>query len=283
MRASSVAIGAIVDVPTTGLEPEHAPRLNARIIPKTGTSKISALTLADTVSITQRIVNYVGCEVVYGVRLDFADLRSVENSVLKYAKLHVSPFEEGSFVIPSTLTEEAVEISVDGDVRRFYTSELLARFADVMSGVYDDQAFPTSIGLIQAIEDLGKILRREASEIEYGAIGYAGALSNTPKRISVDRNYVDQVAKHRRYRQNPHEKPEDLQGFLTAVDISEETYKLRMLPGRQTVTGSFVAFIKDKMIDFLGCPVRISAIVEYTNDRPVFAKALEIDLIEDAE
>jgi hypothetical protein len=280
MRIDSGRTESLADDPTIGLEPQHGPRLNARIVPKSDANSISALTLADTVSITQRIVNYVGCEVVYGVRLDFADLRSIDGAVFNFAKLHVCPFEEGSFVIPSTLTERAVEIAVDGDIRKFYTQDLLARFAEVMSGVNSNPAFPASIGLIQAIEELGKVLRREAHEIEYGAVGYTGALTNAPKKISVNSAYIEKVSNHRRFRQNPHEKPVDLEGILTAVDLSEEKFKLRVLPGRQTLTGSFVPFIKDKMIDFLGSHVRISAIVEYTNDRPVFAKAIDIDLNE---
>src|SRR5688572_27148724 len=96
---------ALDDPPFTGAVPELAPRLPIRLLPRENGHVITALTLGQVATATQRILNYASYEVIHGPSPEFADLRSAESEVIALAQLEVEPFEEGSFVIPARLSE----------------------------------------------------------------------------------------------------------------------------------------------------------------------------------
>jgi hypothetical protein len=276
LKSKSAARDFLADTPALGVIHASAPKLPTRIVPRDGGNTISVLTLIDTVAATQRILNFASYEAIYGVHLDFSDLRSLESHVLELAKMHVEPFEDGSFVIPASLGQDGFGVTVEGTKKELYPADVLSRFVDMMDGVArDGPRFQACIGAIQAIEELGKVLRREAATIEYYPIGFGG-YCQSPKRIHVDQAYVDLVSAARKSRQDPRIKPDHLEGTLTAVDLIRGTFKVKT-EERQTISGTYTPFMEDRMISSLGRPVRLFGDAEYRHFRIRSLRAVDIE------
>jgi hypothetical protein len=280
MKRKAGKLSSLEDMPDIVAQQELAPRLPTRIVPATGGNSVSAATLQDSLHYTQKIVNYSAFEAVFGPRLDFADLRSVDAKVLKLGKLYVEPFEEGSFVIPAQLSEETIDVSVDGRDRSVSARDVLARFVEVMEGVASGVNFAVSMGMVQAIEELGKITRKEASRIEYFPVGFAGHASK-PRRVVVNKDYLDTVIRYRIGRQSPMVVNDTLEGTLTAIDLVEGKFKLRMAD-RTSVPGTYMPLMKDAMIQSLDRRVRITGVVEYKKRHtPTHIRALAVEALDE--
>lgn len=271
-KAGSARDNPLSETPTTGFEPHRAPRIPTRILPTHGGSYLSASTLKDTIDCTQRILRYVSYEVVHGVQPEFGDLRSAEESVLELAQLNVEPFEEGSFVIPAVMSEDEVLI---GNVS-YRSQQVLDRFAEVITNI-GNAKFPTSIGLVNAIEELGKITRREADRIEYyPTVSYQ---FESPT-LTVDEDYIRIVSRSREERQNPSIRPDHVRGVITAVDLVKGTFNLRLMD-RTSVRGRYEAFIAEQMARALNREVEISGVVESINNRDSFVRAFSLRFLDD--
>src|SRR5262249_42514693 len=146
--------------------------------------------------------------------------------VLELARLRVEPFDVGSFVIPGILAEDPIVIPVNGQTNAFTGHGVLERFVEIMNGAASRGGpSQTSVGALQAIEELGKILRREAVLIEYRPMGFSQEPTE-PTSILVDRQYVDAVSANRKFRVDPRSAPDQLNGVLTAVDLAESKFKM---------------------------------------------------------
>ena len=144
-----------------------------------------------------------------------------------------------------------------------------------MNGVAaDGPEFPASIGLIQPVEELGKIVRREAGQIEFSAIGLTGKTSVS--RVLVDEKHIASVTENRKKRQDPKTIPDSLSGVITAVDVAEGRFKIR-LPDKTTVRGTFEKLIQEQMIHALNSNATIDGVVEYINGRPNHIRAFCFD------
>ena len=98
-----------------------------------GGSHLSAITLSEAITCTQKILNYVSYEVVHGTNSEFSDLRTAEQPILQLAKLSVDPFQEGSFIIPASLSEAAVEIAGV----QYFAVQVLDKFVEAMTHIAD--------------------------------------------------------------------------------------------------------------------------------------------------
>jgi hypothetical protein len=254
---------------TVGIEPDYAPRLPIRMVPSDGRHSLSAATVRDIIDTTQKIITYVAYEVVNGVRADFANLKLVDRSIVDYSTLQIEPFQEGSFYIPTALTEESAKVKTNGKECDLSGSQIIERFADVMQNA-DQDNLNASIGLVQAIENLGIVLRREVDLIEYHPVGFKGA-AGTKKVISVNQKFVGKVSETRKRRQDPKEMPDVIDGVLTAVDLTNGKLKLETESG--TISGTFSSFMTDTLVESLRKKVRISGVVEYKNSKPKFIRA----------
>jgi hypothetical protein len=233
------------------------------------------MTLSQVVATTQRILNYASYEAVHGSSPEFADLRSAENEVFELAELDVEPFEEGSFVIPAKLRER--DIVVDKERQRTLSGvDVLDRFASAMDGISRGESHSVSIGMIQAVEDLGKITKREAS-IEYTAFGL-----QQPMSLVVDNSYVEKVVKTKLARRSTKTIPDTLDGVVTAVDIIRYTFALKVSP-KVIVKGSYESMVADKLADSLGESVRIYGVVQYDHaGTPRHIRAFVLDSLDPA-
>src|SRR5208282_5297701 len=227
------------------------------------------LTLGDTLSATQRLLNYAGYELVRGIKLDFADLRAIDSKVSQLTKLSVEPFED---------VEVAAE--VNGESTSFRADDVLQRFSDILEGIKQrPKDFSVCLGALQVIEELGKVLNREASFVEYSSVG--ASKSPTERRVFiVDLAFVNMAIESRKHRLDPKAIIDTLEGQLTAVDISTGKLKVE-LPSRETISGTFSPLVQDQVIRSLGRNVRLAGTVEYRLQKPRSIKVNEVELIED--
>lgn len=251
------------DTPNIGIEPPYAPRLSTRLIPTHDDGTVSGLTLIDTVLVTQKILTYSAQEAAFGVQFEFADLRSVDSSVEELARMRIEPFEEGSFVIPAVLDERCASVTDRAGSRQVSSRDILKRFVSVLEGADQSPEFAASIGVVSAVQELGKILRRDVSAIEYLPLGF----STTPepqRRLLIDPMYVERVAENLRQRQNLQKERESLEGHLIAVNVRRATLRLRLVDGSE-IAGNYEHTAAEPIISALNKYVRLQGVVARRN------------------
>ena len=196
----------------------------------------------------------------------------------RLAKLQIEPFDEGSFVIPGEFGEVVLRWPVEGGTKEFTARDVLKRFADVMRGVAASGAkFATCLGVLDAIEQLGKVINREASGVEYAPSGFSDSpMPSEP--ILVDAAYVNAAARAKLERKNRRSQPGSLEGVLTLVDVAEHKLKLRLFqPEGKMVSGRFLAMMRERFVPLLGKGVRLHGTVKYQQNQPTSIEAVGID------
>jgi hypothetical protein len=276
MREQTAADRILEESPATGSLAEVSPRINARLLPINGAHKLSAKTLSEAIGLTQSIVQYAGYDIYHGINPDFADLRSLSAPLINLTKLSIEPFEEGSFVIPARL--EANPLAVEGaELPRQVTAEdVVKRFDEILACLQKPSSAPqVSIGAIQAVESLGRVIRREAKAIEFASFD---SLGQPRSAIWVDEEYIGRVQKVRQSRRPSQAKLETLEGTVTALDIIAETLHLRLHPSGERVKGTFSILFQPTLVERLGQRVRLHGVVERRGKRPVSIRVESVEV-----
>jgi hypothetical protein len=131
-----------------------------------------------------------------------------------------------------------------------------------------------SLGLIQAIEELGKVTRQDVECVEYFPVGLT-TQPNLPRRLSADRQYIESVCRNRKQRQDPKVIRDSIEGRLIAVDLGTGKLKLE-LRDRSVVRGTFPLLIQERVIASLNKAVKLDGIIEHRNKRPFDIRAVDI-------
>jgi len=211
--------------------------------------------LSEAIDLTQSIVSYAANDVFHGPNPDFADLRSLGSDLLQLSKLTIEPFEEGSFVIPARLEAEGIP----GSKSVVTTQSVAERFVEMMSAFAQEKnASLVSIGAIQAIESLDRVLHREANAIEFESFGTSGAAFS---RVTVDPDYIGRVRTLRTSRQPTLNVLDVIEGTITSLDIRENKLQLSMSTQTRRVTGTFSSLYLPSLLEALGRRVRLSGYV----------------------
>ncbi len=215
-------------------------------------------------------MTYASYELFHGDCPDFADLRSAEPEVLAAAQLTIDPFEEGSFVVPARLTEDAF-----GD-RSVTGAHVLQRFVDSLEAISNGNT-AISMGFVQTVEDLGRIIKREAT-VEYSAFGLP-SMPTECKKLVIDSKYISRVTATKLKRRSKSYLPDLLEGVITAVDIIQFTFSIQIAP-KIIVRGSYESLVQDKISTAVGERVKVMGVVEYVNEQPRHIRAFTVELIE---
>jgi hypothetical protein len=264
------------DFSASGSIPPGAPRINARLLPFGGSNRISAKTLGEAIGLTQSIVQYAGYDLYHGINPDFVDLRSLSAPLVNLTRLVIEPFEEGSFVIPARL--EATPLAVEGEEQpRNVTAEgVVKRFDEILTALRTPSSTPqVSIGAIQAVESLGRVIRREAEAIEFASFD---SLGQPQLPIRVDEGYIARVQKVRESRRPSQARLETLAGTLTALDIVAETLHLRLHTSGERVKGRFSMLFQSTLVERLGQQVRLHGVVERRGRRPISIRVESVEV-----
>jgi hypothetical protein len=262
--------------PLAGSIPEGPPRLCIRLVLRSGAHGVSAKTLSEAVDLTQTLVQYAGYDVYHGVNPDFADLRSAGMEVLELARLTVEPFEEGSFVVPAKMESADVEAPAIGQRRKVTTQDVANRFDAILTAFRGPQPVTeVSIGAIQAIEALGRVIRREAEAVEYSLFD---KLSRPAPPILVTPETISRVAAVRQARRPSQARLETLEGTITALDIVAETLHLRLHTSGERVKGTFSTLFQPTLVERLGRRVRLHGAVERRGRRVLSIRVESVEV-----
>lgn len=261
--------------PLAGSIPEGPPRVHTRLILPGHANGVSAKSLSETVELTQTIIQYAGCDAYHGVNPDFADLRSAGPAVFQLSKLTVEPFDEGSFVIPAKLDAVEVEAPSAEQPRKVSAQDVLNRFQTILTVFQKSQPVTeVSIGALQALEALGRVMRRENAVVEYSLFD---TLSRPAPPLPVTLETIGRVSRVRAARRPSQGPLEMLEGRVTAIDIVDQELQLSLLDGGRRVKGTFSALFQPSLVVSLGRRVRLRGVVERRGRRPV---AIQIESVE---
>jgi hypothetical protein len=260
----------------SGSVPPGPPRINARLLPVGGSSTVSAKTLGEAISLTQSIVQYAGYDVYHGINPDFADLRSLSAPLVNLTKLTIEPFEEGSFVVPARLEADPLAVEGAEQPRTVTADDVVQRFEEIFASLRGQTAAPqVSIGAIQAVESLGRVIRREAEAIEFAPFD---SLGKPRPPFRVDEEYIGRVQRVRESRRPSQAKLETLEGTITTLDIVAETLHLRLHTTGQRVKGKFSQLFQPTLVERLGRPVRLHGLVERNGKWPISIRVESVEV-----
>lgn len=283
MRERTEANQILDDTPPLGTPSEVLPRINTRLLPIGGIHRISAKTLSETISTTQAIVQYAGGDVYHGLNPDFADLRSLSNELLSFTRLTIEPFEEGSFVIPARLEASPITVKDSEEPRQVTAEEVVKRFDEILVSLRDQprgQGSPVSIGAIQAVESLGKAIRREVEVIEFSSFDSTGRPRSV---LHLDHGFIERVQRIREARRSTQTQLETLEGIVTALDIEEGKLHLSIAGQKQRVIGHFTKLFLQSLLESLGRPVQLSGHVVWKRGKPATMQVLSAKLLSDEQ
>jgi hypothetical protein len=207
----------------------------------------------------------------------------IDTRVQQLAKLHIEPFEVGSFIIPAELTTEPIEFEQNGITRTVYAKEVLERFNSIMEGVSGSNFdYETSIGTIRCIESLNRILKRDASFLEYQTTGYSETQSLKPKRFTVNNQFIRKISEVRKYRQEVVVKHGSLEGVVVALDFDQLKIKLR-LAENHVVKGEFLSLMSKNLEAVLCKRVRLHGTIQYRKSLPMSIDAVAVEALPNDE
>jgi hypothetical protein len=279
MRERTAADRILDETPSVGSLAEVFPRINARLLPVSGLARVSAKTLGEAISLTQSLVQYAGYDVYHGINPDFADLRSLSAPLVNLTKLSIEPFEEGSFIIPARLEANPLTTEDTEQPGQVTTEDVVKRFDEILASLQKpSSAVQVSIGTIQTVEALGRVIRREAEAIEFSSFDSLGQARNS---LRVDEEYVEYVHKVRESRQPTRAKLETLEGTLTALDIVRATLQLSLDDHKGRVHGTYPMLFQPSLMGCLGKRVRLLGPVERRGRRIISIQVVVIESLDD--
>jgi hypothetical protein len=249
------------------------------LIPLNGSPRLSAKTISETITLTQAIVQYAGHDAYHGSNPDFADLRSLDPEVLGLTRLSIEPFEEGSFVIPARLEAIPVQAPSAEGGRTITTEDVVRRFDAILEILQKPRASSeVSIGAIQVVESLGRVIRREAEAIEFSSFDALGQPSLSRR---VDGDFIARVNEIRQSRRSTQATLDELEGQVTALDIMEGRLQLSIKGRQRRVTGHFSRMFLPSLLDSLGRPVRLRGLVSRRRKAPISIQIEDAELLGD--
>jgi hypothetical protein len=279
MRQRTDADRILDDTPSTGSLAEVSPGINVRLLPIGGSHTLSARTISEAIGHTQALVQYAGNDECHGFNPDFADLRSLSAEVDGLTRLVVEPFEPGSFIIPTRLDANPLTVQDTEGLRTVTAEDVVRRFDEILTALRQpSSSVQVSIGAIQVVESLGRVIRREAEAIEFSSFDSLGRPSGT---LRVDEDYVGRVNKVRESRRPTRATLETLEGQVTALDIREGKLQLSIEGRKVRVAGSFTMMFLPSLLESLGRRVRLQGLVEWRRNRPFSIQVMDAELLGD--
>jgi hypothetical protein len=199
--------------------------------------------------------------------------------VLQLARLTVEPFAEGSFVIPAKREADPIETQATGQRRQVTAQDVVHRFDAILTAFQAPQPVTeVSIGALQAIEALGRIIRREAGAVEDALFDTIG---RPAKPILVTPQTIDRVTQVRQARRPSQARSEALEGTLTALDLVRATLELSPDGTKGRVRGTYPMLFQPSLVACLGKRVRLHGRVARRGRRVVSVQVLAVEALEE--
>jgi hypothetical protein len=244
----------------SGSLPTEPPRIDTRILPHDQGYTLSLRSLSEVAALTQKLADYAGYDAVHGPNPDFADLRSLSADLTRLTRLTSEPFAPGSFIIPACLQADPLEV-VDGQTRRrVETDDVARRFGEVLT-LLDTESAPTgvSIGALQTLEALARVLNREDAGIEFSA---ADSFRKPLVKFQIGERFIGKVREVLGRRRPSQDKLEMLAGRVTALDVVQGTLLLSVQGLGRRVKSNFPHMFVPSLLEALNRQVKLQGIVE---------------------
>src|SRR5712691_5180764 len=163
--------------------------------------------------------------------------------------------------------------------RRVTAEDVVKRFDEILASLRQpSSATQVSIGAVQTVESLGRVIRREAEAVEFSSFD---ALGRPGQSLRVDEEYIGRVHKVRESRQPTRAKLETLEGQVTALDIREGKLQLSIEGRRRRVTGHFALLLLPSLLESLGRRVNLQGYVEWRRNTPASIQIVNTELMGD--
>ncbi len=219
-----------------------APRLPTRIHPLRDQHLIPAPVLRDLIDHTQRLVFIAAQVAAFGQNPDFSDVRTIDKNVQRVATLNISPFAEGSFVIPAELEDLSATVTDRGESRELTATAVVNSFSDLMAALApaatSETALPAirrdptagmPIGFIQTVEDIGKMLGRHIERVDY--LAETGPVP-AGRPVSVDRAFAQRATDALNARKvSSQGQIVERTGRLVSLDLQRRRGRLEVVEG----------------------------------------------------
>jgi hypothetical protein len=154
------------------------------------------------------------------------------------------------------------------------------RFTEIMASLEDrTSANQVSIGALQSIDVLRRVLVRSTAEIEYTSSDSRSAIGRTFKSTP---KYWETVSTTVARRRPTSQELESLEGRVTALDTVRSELQLSMPGLKERVRGSFPSAFHPELMRSLGRQVRLFGLIDWREGEPrlisiQFAELLDID------
>lgn len=262
----------------SGSLPAEPPRIDTRILPRDGSCSLSLRSLGEVAELTQKLADYAGHDVVFGPNPDFADLRTLGADLTRLTRLTSEPFEAGSFVIPACLQADPLTVKDRATPRAVRTDDVVQRFGQILT-LLEREVAPTevSIGALQTLEALSRVLNREATGIEFSA---ATSFREPVVKLEIGERFIGRVREVLTRRRPSQEQLETLEGYITALDLSQGTLHLTVEGLRQRVRGNFSSLLTPPLMWALGQRVRLRGRVEWRGTKPSVIRVDQVELLD---
>ena len=277
-------------VDDSGLSPRNRiiqetrrPGITTRLVPKDNRRSISAKTIAEVMSATEKVLQYSAADLAFGSQPEFSNLNKVQRPLLDLGRLEIVALKNGSFVIDGEIAEAEATVTDNGVDRVVSATQLVERFYNVATGINNVSVnSELSIGMLNAIASLKQSFKRDTSLVEYYPTG--GSFGNTadPRKVSIDTEYVERIANVAAARRQRSEEERTIRGRLFAVDMIklEFTLKHETVNGFNDVSGRFNEALHDAVIRCIDKIVDVTGSVTLENQTVKFIEAVGLEDIE---
>lgn len=275
-----------LDEPATfGGTQEYAPRLPTRLLPIEDEYLVPASVLNDILDRTQYMV-YLAAEVAaHGTSPELHDIRGIDKTLRHAATLKISPFGVGSFIVPAEFAIRDVVVDGEKGAKSVSTADIVNTFADLMGQLSDqdgNKANSLPIGLIQAVEEIGKSVNKHLKKIEYSAS--TELVPEGSKVVSVDTPFVNHATEVLRRRRGRSQSGfATVAGELVSLDLIGKRAKIRYThkSGRTMITnGFFDSDMSEPLIRLMAKEVSVFGPATYDKDRIKTIQIMHIDVEE---
>jgi hypothetical protein len=216
--------------------------------------------------LTQKLADYAGYDAVHGPNPDFADLRSLSADLTRLTRLTSEPFVPGSFIIPAYLQADPLMVGEGANRRVVQTDDVARRFGEILT-LLNNEVAPTgvSIGALQTLEALARVLNREATGIEFST---ADSFRKPMVRFEVGERFILRVREVLVRRRPSQANLEMLEGRVTALDVVKGTLLLSVVNVPRRVKGNFSHMFTPSLLEALNRRVRLQGVVERRGKQP---------------
>ncbi len=132
-----------------------------------------------------------------------------------------------------------------------------------------------SIGALQTLEALGRVLNREAAGIEFSTVD---SFRTPLGQFLIDNRFVGKVRTVLVRRRPSQDKLEMVEGRITALDVVQGTLLLSVPNVSRRVKGDFSSMFTPSLLEAMNGEVRLQGVVERRGKQPAVIHIQRVEI-----